>query len=422
MNDVKVSEKRGDTLFWRLLDLMFRWRRLLLVNAFVAIIVTFAVLKIFFPNWFMASTSIMPPEKDVGGLNIMGGMLPSGLSSLLGGGGLALPGLATPSDLYASVLRSKSVTMAVIRKNNLKEIYKADLDIDALMELGNRTSVMVQPEGIIVLSYEDTDPQRAANVANTYIEELNRVNQENLVFKAKAMRQFIEERLKGSIRDLTDAEDALKEFQEEHNAVALDEQVKASINAIADLRGQLMLAEIELGVMKKSLSPDNARYKNQEFKIEQIKMQLDKLEKGDSAAQDTSILNVPMTEAPELGLEYARLMRELKIQETIFELLKQQYEQAKIQEMKDTPTVQVLDAARPPEKKSRPPRVALSVLAGMLSFGMTFFFVIVFEFVQDEKERDSTLYRKIRGFTTMINEDLYWVRSAFRKKAKKDAH
>jgi len=415
-NTTAGSSKGNIVLF--LTDIFLRWRRLIIANSILAAILTFAILKIFFPNWFQATTTIMPPEKDSGSLGLAASFLPSGLSSMLGGGGLALPGFATPSDLYAAILQSNAVRMSVITKNDLKSVYDVELDVDALLELDKHTSIMVQAEGIIVLSFEDTDPLLAADVANSYIEELNRVNTENLVSKAKAMRQFIEERLGETINDLSKAEEDIKAFQLTHNAVALDEQIKASINTIAELRGQLILAEIELGVMKKSFSPDNARYKNQVFRIQQIKDQIDRLERGDGV-QDSSILDVPMSDAPELGLQYARLMRELKIQETIFELLKQQYEQAKIQEMKDTPTIQVLDAARPPEKKSRPHRTTTSLLAAFLCFGLTFFSVIVYEYVQKEKDKQSSSYARIRGITRMLNDDLYWVRTMFRKKEKK---
>ncbi len=415
----EFKKDNGDFFIWTFIEIIIRWRRLLIINFILAAVLTLSVLLLF-PNRYRASASIMPPESDAGGLGLAG-MLPSGISSLLGGSGLSLPGMATPSDLYAAILRSRAVSMAVLRKNNLKEVYKAKLDVDALNMLHKNTAIIVTSEGIISLSYEDTDPLRAANVANSFIEELNRVNRENLVSKARAMREFIEGRLDESVRDLTNAEEEFKAFQLEHNAISLDEQIKASINAIAELRGQLILAEIELGVMKKSLSPDNARFKNQEFKIEQIKMQLFKLEKGDAAQQDSSILNVPMAEAPELGLQYARLLRELLIQETIFKLLKQQYEQAKIQELRDTPTIQVLDAARPPEKKSGPFRVSSSILGGILSFGLTLFFVIVYEFTLNEKKKGSDIYVRIQGFTNALNEDLYWIRSIFRRKGGSDA-
>jgi tyrosine-protein kinase Etk/Wzc len=421
MNDRNDNISDDTNFILKLTGLVLRWRRLLIVNSIVAAILTFALMILFFPNWFTAATSIMPPEKDFGSLSVASGMLPSGLTSLLSGSGLALPGLASPSDLYAAILHSRTVSMAVIEEHDLKGVFGTKLDSDALLELRSRTSVRVNPEGIIILSYTDTDPWRAAVVANSFVEELNRVNQENLVSKAKAMREFIEKRLNESIVDLTTAEENLEAFQKDHNAVALDEQVKAAINAIADLRGQLVIAEIELGVMKRSLSPDNMKYKNQQYKIQQIKEQLEKLEKGDTAHPDSSVLNVPMSQAPELGLAYARLMRELKIQEKIFELLKQQYEQARIQEMRDTPTVQVLDPARAPEKKSGPHRVMTAAMAAVMSFGLTLFLVIGLEFVEKEKEKDSIIYRRIYGFGRMLNEDIYWIRSLFRRKSRDDA-
>jgi len=145
------------------------------------------------------------------------------------------------------------------------------------------------------------------------------------------------------------------------------------------------------------------------------------MERGDEAFPDSSILSVPMSEAPELGLAYARLMRDLKIQETIFEMLKKQYEQAKIQEMRDTPTVQVLDVAGVPEIKSRPRRTAFAAMAGMMSFGLTLFFVIVLEFARREREKNSPAHQRIQGFSRMLNEDFYWIRSLFLRRKHDDA-
>jgi uncharacterized protein involved in exopolysaccharide biosynthesis len=273
---------------------------------------------------------------------------------------------------------------------------------------------MVQPEGIIVIDYTDTNRERAAAIANSFVEELNRVNQENLVSKARAVREFVEQRLVETVSDLAKAEEAYKNFQKVHFAVALDEQVKAVIDAIGQLRGQLMVAEIEFGIMNKSLSPDNLRYQEQEYKIDEIRSQLSKLEGGKVGA-DSSILNLPMGEAPDLALELARLTRDLKIQETIFELLKQQYEQSRIQELRDTPTIQVLDKAEVPGMKSRPKRVTIAAMGGIMSFCMTLLFVLVMEFVQREKAINSPAYQKMQGITRMINDDFYWIRNIFSK-------
>jgi uncharacterized protein involved in exopolysaccharide biosynthesis len=199
MIDQKETEK--DRFFIiEFFDLILRWRRLLFVNTVLAGAITLIVMLLFFPNWYTATTSIMPPEKDSGSLGLGGGMLSSGLGALLGGSGLALPGLASPSDLHASVLQSRSVATAIIEKHNLKEVFSVQLETKALEELYGRTSVAVQAEGIITLSYKDTDPFRAAVIANSFIEELNRVNTENLVSRAGATREFIEKRLNEAIK------------------------------------------------------------------------------------------------------------------------------------------------------------------------------------------------------------------------------
>jgi uncharacterized protein involved in exopolysaccharide biosynthesis len=364
----------------------------------------------------------LPPEKESGSLGLASSLLPSGISSMLGGGGLSLPGLATPSDLYAAILKSNIVCKAVVDNNNLKKVYDVNLDEIAIKELLFRTKISVEPEGIISLSYEDTNPVRAAAVANSFIESLNKVNQENIVSKARSTREFVEQRLKETVHDLAAAEEAYKNFQENHNAVSLPDQVKAVINAIADLRGQQVIAEIEFGVMKKSLSPSNTRYQDQEYKIEQIKVQLEKLERGDTITSSGSVLNIPMKQTPELSLELARLTRDLKIQETVFELLKQQYEEARIQEMRDTPTLQVLDRAEEPRMKSRPKRTVIAALSGVLSFGMTLILVITLEFVRREKSTNSIVYQRLSGITQMLNDDFYWIRNIFNYRKKKNVN
>jgi len=409
MND---DNRESDKNFiWQFLNSIIRWRRLLLINSLAAAILTLIVM-LHLPDWYKASTSILPPEQDSGTISFASGLLSSGLGSILGGAGMTLPGMATPSDLYASIARSRAVCKAVISKHNLMEIFDARFEQDAIDELLIRTSITVQPEGIIVIDYTDTDRERAAAVANSFVDELNRVNRENLASKARAVREFVEQRLVETIKDLALSEERYKDFQKAHFAISLDEQVKAAIEGIAELRGQLMIAEIEFGVMKKSLSPEHLRYKEQQYKVQQIKEQLVKLE-GGNVAGDSSMLNLSMSETPDLALDLARLTRDLKIQETIFELLKQQYEQARIQELKDTPTIQVLDTADVPQIKSRPKRVMMAATGGVLSFGMTLLFVLALEFYGREKAANSAAYQRMKGITQMLNDDFYWVRNIF---------
>ena len=414
----KENDEQG--FIWAFFELVIKWRRLLITNAIIAAVLTLVIL-LFMSNWYSASISIMPPSEDNSALGLLGGMLPSGLGSLLGGSGVSLPGMSTPSDLYAAILKSRIVCDEVISRYDLKKVFDEPIDEKAVMILQGYTKISVEPEGIIVLSYEDKDPNRAAAVANAYMDVLNKVNTENLVTKARYMREFIESRLNENIRDLTAAEEAYKNFQQTNNMLALDEQVKASINAIAELRSQLVIAEIEFGVMKKTLSPSNSKYQEQDYKIQQIKKQLAILEKGDPEDTTASMLTLPVKETPSLGLQFARLTRDLKIQETIFELLKQQYEQAKIQEMKDTPTIQILDKAQVPHVKSRPKRVTLSVLSGFACFIITLFFALSVEYIQREKNANSIAYQRIQKIVTTINDDYFWIKGVFTKRRNNDS-
>jgi uncharacterized protein involved in exopolysaccharide biosynthesis len=191
--------------------------------------------------------------------------------------------------------------------------------------------------------------------------------------------------------------------------------MKAVIGSLAELRGQQALAEIELGVLRRTFLPGHTSIKQQEAKIDEIKKQINLLEEG-SPDSIKEALSIPVAAAPNLGLELVRLTRELKIQETIFELLTQQYEQAKIQEKKDTPSIQTLDSPSIPEKKSRPRRTVLALMAGILSMLMSTVAVFFQEFINRHKEAGTETSKQLEKIQGVLREDLFFIRSFFMKK------
>ena len=216
--------------------------------------------------------------------------------------------------------------------------------------------------------------------------------------------------------DLAAAEEDFKAFQMKNKTISLDEQVKALIGTLAELKSQLVLAEIELGVLKRSFLPTHTEVKQQEAKIEEIQKQIKILEQGNPGVAQDNPLSIPFAEAPDLGLQLARLTRRLKIQETLYELLTQQYEQAKIQEKRDTPTIQVLDPPQVPERKSKPKRATMALMAGMLSLLMTVFGVFGKEFIDRNKQADTEAYRRLENILGSLREDFYQLRSVFKSK------
>jgi uncharacterized protein involved in exopolysaccharide biosynthesis len=257
-------------------------------------------------------------------------------------------------------------------------------------------------------------------VANLFVEELDRINRKTTTSKARNTRIFVEERLEKTQKELAQAEENLRGFQEKHKTIALNEQMKAAIQSVANLKAELTLNEIKLNVLMESMSRSHPQIQGLKTRIKEIKKQLDLMEFGDSEEKDRQdkILDIPFSEVPALSLELARLTREVKIQETVFELLTRQYEQAKIQETRDTPTVQILDKAVPPERKTRPKRAFLVGIAGLVSLFLSIVFVFALEYFKHSKTQNPEEFKKLEEIFNSIREDIKDLKKLFKKRSK----
>lgn len=415
MDDIK---KDGASL-WDILSVIVKWRRLLVIN-FLAAAIFILIVSFFLPNWYTSCASIFPPEEETQGFGLASSILGGGMAGALSSYKMALPAFATPSDLYASILRSRVVSEGVVKKHDFQEVYGVGSFEKTLNILASHLNVTVEPEGIIRVSFEDKDPELAASVVNSFIEELNRVNHEVLLLRATATRRFIEERLTQTKIELAKAEEDYRAFQEEHKAISLDDQMRAMINNLAELKKQLVLAEIELGVLKRSFLPTHTKVRQQEAKIEEIKRQINLLGEGTPDTEKEDELSIPFSEAPDLSLQLVRLTRQLKVQETIYEFLTQEHEKVKIQEKKDTPTIQILDPPTVPEAKSSPRRSIMAIMAGLLSLLLTTVAVFAKEFVDRNKQANTETYRQLDKILGTLKDDFYALRSLFMVKKRGD--
>ena len=413
-----MVEEKGNServSIWDYLLLLLRWRKVIIFNI-LAVGIVIAVITFVVPSWYTASTTILPPTKDTLSLSGMTGLM-SGLGALVGGGGgggFMLPAFSTPSDIFAAILKSKTITKILIDKYDLGKVFKVKLKDDLIKEVQSHTGVQVTQNGLIILTFEAKNAKLAADVANSYIAVLDSINQSINSNQARNNRIFIEERLKQTKNDLRKAEDNLRNFQEKYGAVDLTEQLKAQIQSVAELQGQLTLAEIELGVMQENMSSDNALVRKLKTQIKQIKIQLRNFDQG--SPKDTTALILPFSQAPKLGAEFVRLTRELKIQEAVFELLTTQYEQAKIREAKNTPTIQILDYAEPPERRSYPLRgkMVLMGMAGSLVFSVMV--LIIIEYFNRLKTEDPQTYEKYYSVVGILYNDVKSLRNYFSRK------
>jgi uncharacterized protein involved in exopolysaccharide biosynthesis len=276
---------------------------------------------------------------------------------------------------------------------DLLTVFDTESLEEATRELRNRIQTRVSPEGIISVAVTVSRPELAAEIANTLIQELDRFNRETSMTMGKRQRVFLEERLTEVRDQLSEAENALRAFQEEHHTVSLTDQVSEAIIAAAHLKAEIVAKEVQLGVLERFATGENPQVRTLQFELHELREKLQQMEYGQDQGKDEKEevfgpgFSVPFAELPGVGLELARLTREARIQEEVYGLLTQRYEQARIAEVKDTPTVQVLDRAKPPERRSFPQRKRMVVIAGILSLFVGTMMAFFFEYVEQVKKR-----------------------------------
>jgi len=338
------------------------------------------VVSFLLPKIYESTATLLPQLESNNGVGL-GALFASGAASSAAQSlGISLPGSpATPTDVFTAMLKSRIMADDIIRQFNLMEHYETKTMHDARGSLEGATRIVVTKEKVIKVAVEDKDPQLASDIANFYVSNLDRLNQTLSVSKARENRKFIEQRVAETQTALVKVEDALKEFQTQNRTVAIEAQSKAMIEATAMIQAQIMAQEVQLQVMGSYLSSNNPEIARVQSSISELRKQLQIMETGKSGKERLpgDRLRPAITSVPTLALEYGRLARDLKVQETLYALLISQYEQAKLTEARDTPTVQVLDPAIPAERKSRP-KILLNVLiAGILSLFVGLFWAFV---------------------------------------------
>jgi capsule polysaccharide export protein KpsE/RkpR len=255
---------------------------------------------------------------------------------------------------------------------NLQKVYWYRYKEDARKKLNNRTEVIEdRKSGVITLTVEDRNQQRARDIAQAYLDELNYLVSQVSTSSARRERIFIEQRLVSVKGDLEDAEKQFSAFASKNTALDIKEQTKAMVESAAMLQGQLIAAQSELQSLEQIYTSNNVRVRSLQARVDELKRQAEKLHGTDSSlvsdAGQPDQMYPTIRKLPLLGVEWADLYRRMKIQETVYELLNQQYELARIQEAKEVSTVNVIDPANFPEKRSWPPRSLIIALLTILS-------------------------------------------------------
>lgn len=387
------------------LNLGWMHRRTIAMAALCGLVLS-TTIAFLIPKQYESTVRIMPPEQGINPAMLAalaGRVMPGGLGALAG----SFLNMRSSSTVFAELLQSRTVREHIADRFELQKLYRNRYKQDTLKRLGHRTDVSEDRKtGILTITVTDTDRRRARDMAQAYIDELNSLVARMNTSSAGRERQFIEQRLVAVKSDLDDAQQRLSVFSSKNATLDVKEQTRAMVDATAKLEGQLVLARSELSSMDQIYGPENVRVRAVRARMGELDREMKRVA-GDSAGGElASDAPYPSLRAlPALAVQWADLYRRVRTQETVYDLLTQEYEIARIEEAKSIPSISVIDQPSWPEKKSFPPRLIL-MLVGMMLPAVIAFMVIV---RRDEwalvEERDprrhlwNTIVRDIRRFS-----------------------
>ncbi|MBK5274126.1 MAG: lipopolysaccharide biosynthesis protein [Desulfuromonadales bacterium] len=362
-------------------------RKLLIIKICTVAIVLSVCYSLTLDNIYTATNRFLPPQKE------NTSSVFSALLSQAGGlAGLAGGGLGGTADLYLGILKSRSVFDAVIKRLDLQREFKNKTLDDTRRAVERVVTFKGGKDGIITVTADSKDPQKAALLANTFVDELTRRSIQLYLVKAGSEREFLEKRLVVVRQELKNAEDDLKSFQEKYKTIKVDTQATVAIEGIARLKAEIVSKEVQLAALSSSRTGESSDVKELQAGISKLKSQMGTLV-GRGGVDNI----IPATgNLPALSVEYLRKMRELKIQEAVFEQLTKQYEVAKINENKDSTTLQVLDEAVAPSKKSKPKRSLIVIFSTVTGFFISIVCIFIQEYLSKLSPEDAEIFREIK--------------------------
>lgn len=359
------SDDEGISLLDLAVILAKHKRKLIILPALVAALAI--AYALYLPNVYTASTKIMPPQQSQSAAATM-------LSQMgaLGGAVGGATGIKNPNDLYVGMLKSRTVADAMIGRFGLMKLFETEVLSAARSRLMRASNIAAARDGFITIEVEDIDPQRAADLANGYVDELLKMTKVLAVTEASQRRMFYEKRLAQAREDLSKQEDAARNALEKGGVIKVDDQGRSTVENSARLRAQITAKEVQIGAMRAFATDNNPDLRLAQKEVESLRIELAKLE-GTRGAPSVLFASGGK------GIDNLRLLRDLKYSETLYELMARQYEIAKIDEAKDAAIIQVVDKAIPPDRKSKPQRSAIVIISGAVALAIAMLWAFLAE-------------------------------------------
>jgi len=366
MNTSQASE-----IFWESVRSILS-RRWFVIGITSITAVAALIISLLLPNWYLAETRLLIPGQTSGGLlsSVLGGRATTAASSLLGG-------IVNDYQQELAILNSRTLNQTVVEEFDLVDVY--DLSDSqspmafALKELGANTEFIVDNEyNYLAIQVYDQDPERAADMSNFFVTELNRLGIELSTETAKAYRATIENRYREIEDSLDTVLRSIRELQQETGVIDLPTQAAAFMEGLTDWRSQIFLAELEFNNILYLYGPDHSQTRAAQSAVKQARDSYNQALQGQER-----FMPIPQDDLPDVAFQFAELQVESVILTSLIEFARPLLEEARLSEERSAKSVQVLDPAIPPTEKAKPWRAAICVVSTMSGFMLSVLYVLV---------------------------------------------
>lgn len=370
----QTYNKKDDTIFVDNMVLLWKKRRFIFLNTFIFAIISI-VISLLLPKWYRSQAIIMST-----------GVQPTNFVSLLTGVPSANFGLSSvDKDIsnYIAILESRTVGENMVNRFDLMDRYGTPEVEKSIKVWLRKLELEITEEGTLIISVLDKDPIVARDMVTALLQELEETNLRLSREKGKFNRQFYEERLAVNRAELVNAEEKLRIFQKKNGTIDIPSQVIAAIETYSKLYAKKVDVETQLAVSNAILAKSDPKINQLEIFLKELNSKLAQMASG---GVEESVLLV-FDKVPDLSLEYARLLREVEVQNKILEVIIPQYEQARMEESKDIPSIQVLDKPNVPINKAKPKRAIIVIATIVMAAIMSVVFVLFWERTHDVRLR-----------------------------------
>ena len=375
------SEQKGQISLLDLVIVLLQYKKLI-ASITAAFVMAGVALSFLAPVKYTANITIMPPQGNASISSTMAQQL--GGMALLMGGNL---GIKDPNEMYVAMFKSESVENAMVRRFALMQQYRKSHLSDARKAFEKNVAFNANnKEGFIHISITDRDSNRAAELANGYVDQLRELSEYLAVSEAGQRRLFFQKQLDQARNQLSDAEESFKDTEQASGVIAVDSQTRALVESVASLRAKIAAQEVQLQGIQTYETNANPELLHAQRQLESLQSQLNKLGGGDNQGGD---LILPKAKLPTASLQYLRKLRDVKYYETIYDIVARQFELAKLDEAKQGALIQVVDPATPPDRRSSPKRLLIIIAAafsGILAGILTAFFLTELRRIRSDSE------------------------------------